>query len=122
MDLLFKTLQDWTDKDFGNSELNWDGRDASGNIIDNKKVLVLFEAKDQEKGLQHKVHNEKACFDPELSITTTSDCTQKVKGTIELLINFAGDAGFYEEKHGFEVRYYIDYDFYKADNFGKGVK
>lgn len=60
--------------------------------------------------------------DPELSITTTSDCTQKVKGTIELLTNFAGDAGFYEEKFGFEVRYYIDYDFFRADNFGKGVK
>ncbi len=120
--LLIRTLQDWTNQGFGKYELKWDGRDASGNIVDNKKILVLFEAKDQGKGLQHQEHDEDNCRDPLLIIKTRSDPVQVVRGTFKAQAILTGEAHGSGDVTGCEARYFIDYRLCKTERFKKGIK
>jgi hypothetical protein len=120
--LLIRTLQDWTSQGFGKYEIKWDGRDASGNIIDNKKMFVLFEAKDQGKGRQHQDHPGGVCRDPLLTIQTLPDQCQVVKGTIEIQAQVGGETYSPPDEAGYEARYYIDYKLFKVEKFGKGIK
>jgi len=115
--LILRTLKDWGWQDFGKYELKWDGCDRSGNIIDNKRVLVLFEAKDQGKGLRHESHDEKICCDPTISIRTRPEPGVTVKGALEVYSSFLGLSRGLMEKSGCEVRYYIDYSHIKTEIF-----
>ncbi len=119
-DLVIRTLQDWTDQDFGKYELKWDGRDSSGNIVDNKNIFVLFEAKDKDKGLLHAEHDKGSCKDPKLNIKITPEPNKKVKGSIEILTTVSGVNNF-GNSNGCEVRYFIDYAPLQTQKFDKGV-
>ena len=119
-DLVIRTLQDWTDQNFGRYELKWDGRDSSGNIVDNKNIFVLFEAKDQGKGLQHTEHDGGSCKDPELHIKIRPESTKKLKGSLELLTTISG-ANNFENKNRCEVRYFIDFLPFQTQKIDKGV-
>ena len=116
---LIRTLQDWTNQEFGNYELFWDGRDASGNFVDNKKMLVLFEAKDKDKGLKHQEHDEAVCRDPQLILKSSADLSQLVKGTFELVTVYSQKPSVSLAKTGCEVRYYVDYKLFKSENYDK---
>jgi hypothetical protein len=119
--LIIRTLQDWTSQGFGKYEVKWDGRDASGNIVDNKRMFVLFEAKDQGKGRQHHDHHEGLCRDPSITIKTLPDPFQFVKGTIEIQASLVGESCYPPDEAGYEARYYIDYKLYKVEKFEKGI-
>jgi hypothetical protein len=121
-DLLIRTLQDWTNQEFGKHELKWDGRDASGNIVDNKRIFVLFEAKDQGKGRQHHDHHEGLCRDPLLAIQALPDPCKFVKGTLEIQTSVVGETYNHPDEAGYEARYYIDYKLFKVEKFGKDIK
>lgn len=120
--LLIRTLQDWTNQGFGKYEIKWDGRDASGNIVDNKRIFVLFEAKDQGKGRQHHDHPEGLCRDPLLMIQTHSNPCNLVKGTLEIQTSVVGETYGFPNEVGYEARYYIDYKLFKVEKFEKGIK
>lgn len=120
--LLIKTLLDWTEQEFGRYELKWDGRDASGNIVDNKKVFVLFEAKDQGKGRRHKEHRKELCQDPLLEMQALPNVCHPVKGMLEIQISVGGETCRIPDEAEYETRYYIDYQLFKVEKFGKGVK
>ena len=120
--LVIRTLQDWTNQDFGKYELKWDGRDASGNIVDNKRLFVLFEAKDQGRGLNHQGHKEGSCRDPLLRVEVTPQTRGKSKGTIEVRTTLVGETQTSEDKTGYEVRYFIDYELFKTETFDKKKK
>ena len=120
--LIIRTLQDWTKQGFGKYEVKWDGRDASGNIVDNKRMFVLFEAKDQGKGRQHHDHPEGLCRDPLITIKTLPDPFQFVKGTIEIQASLVGESCYPPDEAGYEARYYIDYQLFKVEKFEKEMK
>jgi hypothetical protein len=119
--LLIRTLQDWTHQEFGNYELTWDGRDASGNFVDNKKMFVSFEAKDKDKGLQHQDHDEAVCRDPQLILKSSADLSQAVKGTFELVTVYSQKSLVIIGETDCEVRYYVDYKLFKTDLYKKGT-
>lgn len=43
--LLLRSVLDWEPLELGRNEVQWDGRDASGNLTDNRKVAVVIEGK-----------------------------------------------------------------------------
>ena len=120
-DLLIRTLQDWTNQEFGKHELKWDGRDASGNIVDNKRIFVLFESKDQGKGRQHHDHPQELCRDPLLMIKTLPNLCESVKGMLEIQASVVGEARNSQNEAEYEARYYIDYKLFKVEKFEKGM-
>ncbi len=120
--LLIRTLQDWTHQDFGKYELQWDGRDSSGNIVDNKKMRVLFESKDRDKGLQHEGHEEAACRDLFLSIEAGSGSLDLVKVTLEIRASLSDETPGIEGEDGLEVRCYVDYKPRETEKVAKGAK
>jgi hypothetical protein len=108
MNMVVKTLQDWTRQEFGKYELVWDGRDNSGHIVDNKKIFVVFEAKDQGKGLRHQVHDARDCREPVLEIASPPESARGTGGTLTIhgKITTGTRNG---EKAGYSVAYTIDY-------------
>jgi len=120
-DLLIRTLQDWINQEFGKHELKWDGRDASGNIVDNKRIFVLFESKDQGKGRQHHDHPQELCRDPLLMIKTLPNLCESVKGMLEIQASVVGEARNSPDEAEYEARYYIDYKLFKVEKFEKGI-
>jgi len=120
-DLLIRTLQDWINQEFGKHELKWDGRDASGNIVDNKRIFVLFESKDQGKGRQHHDHPQELCRDPLLMIKTLLNPCESVKGMLEIQASVVGEARNSQNEAEYEARYYIDYKLFKVEKFEKGM-
>ncbi|MFH2059849.1 MAG: hypothetical protein ABIJ59_13225 [Pseudomonadota bacterium] len=116
--LLIKTLQDWTQQAFGEYSLRWDGSDESGNIVDNKRVFVLFEAKDQKDGLQHQSHNEDVCRDPKITVETIPQTSEIISGNVEIKTSFKTEMMF-DCNIGAELRYYIDYELFKKEDISK---
>ena len=116
-ELLLATLQDWTEQAFGEHEVQWDGRDASGNIIDNKRVLIQFDARDQAFGCKHLDHDTDSCFDPELTITTEPETSSDVKGNLEITTSLTGGTDRPKQDSGCEVRYFVDHILLKKDKF-----
>jgi len=111
--LLLLTLQDWTEQEFGRHEAKWDGRDASGNIIDNKKVLIIFDAKDQAFEGKHQEHDARRCYDPKLIIEITP---QKIKGNLEIITSFSEGPDKLKWA-SYEIKYFIDYSLFKREVF-----
>ena len=107
--IILRTLIDWTNQEFGQYAVPWEGCDSSGNIVENKRILFLFEAKDQSKCLQHQEHDEGKCRDPLLKIETQPDSYQIVKGPFEIRTTLTGGEDNLGHKRGYEVRYFINY-------------
>ncbi|RJQ51143.1 MAG: hypothetical protein C4526_10810 [Nitrospiraceae bacterium] len=107
-ELVLRTLMDWTDQPFGEHKIEWDGRDASGNIIDNKRVLIIFDSKDQAFGGKHQEHDGQACSDPRLLIETDQR-PEGVKGKLDIRTSFSEGPDNIRWSAGCEVRYFIDY-------------
>ncbi|MBI5286019.1 MAG: hypothetical protein HY878_00315 [Deltaproteobacteria bacterium] len=118
--LVIRTLQDWTDQGFGRYELKWDGRDVSGNIVDNKRILVVFEAKDHCKHRHHLGHDIEVCRDQMLIIESKQD-TQKVKGIFKMRALLPPGTNGFGKRDGVEVRYFVDYKPFKTERFEKGT-
>jgi hypothetical protein len=116
-ELVLLTLQDWTEQGFGRHEVRWDGRDASGNIINNKKVLITFDAKDQAFGGKHQEHDARRCYDPKLIIETTPELTRKIKGNLDIITSFAEGPDRIRWDPNCEVKYFIDYSLFKREVF-----
>ncbi len=121
MTMVIRTLQDWKLQDFGKYELKWDGKDASGNIVDNKKIIVLFESKDKDSGLEHRGHDESTCRDPLLVVKTRPDSTVRIKGQFEICTTFLDETSRFLSREGIEVKYYMDYKLFQAERMEPGV-
>lgn len=119
-DLLIRTLQDWTPQGFGRYVLAWDGRDASGNIVDNKGIQVLFESKDRDGGRTHQAHEESACRDPQIHVRTDPDSSRPVKGRLEVRAGIVGTDGAFG-RDGLEARCYVDYKPAKTETAAAGA-
>ncbi|MBI5410250.1 MAG: hypothetical protein HZA14_12885 [Nitrospirae bacterium] len=117
--LILLTLLDWTEQPFGEHKVQWDGRDASGNIIDNKKILIHFDAKDQALGGKHREHDKLNCGDPKLIIKTNPETLRNIKGNLELRASFSDGPDRIKWSSGCEVKYFIDYGLIKKEVFQK---
>ncbi len=109
------TLQDWTDQEFGNYELSWDGHDSCGTMVDNTRILVLFEAKDKEKGLQHKNHDSQKCRDLSLTIKSVTNSQEKENRIEKIMVSATDGQPSYGESNGCQVNCYIDYKLHKTE-------
>jgi hypothetical protein len=117
MNLVIKTLQDWTKQPFGNYELKWNGRDSSGNIVDNRPLFVLFQAQDQIANRHHQNHDARACRDSLVTVERISDAAQN---SLEILAVLHDNAQTYKPASGGQVRYFVDYQLVKTEKFANG--
>ena len=120
--LILRTIQDWTDQDFGKYQTTWDGRDALGTLVDNKKALILFEAKDQGKGLQHGAHAPALCGDPQISLSVDQVAGGAVQGLLKIRAAISGGKPGFAHTSECQMRCYVDYAFFKVEKFQKGTK
>lgn len=103
-DLVLRTLLDWTHQEFGPHEVKWDGRDASGNIVDNRRCFIEFKGDDPK----HKKHDPSKCH--ELSLTILSPAQGgSISKLSDVRLKLKGDRA-YGQDDGYELRTYIDYE------------
>lgn len=116
--LLLRTIQDFTHNMYGKTyEVKWDGKDSSGNIVDNKKIFVLFEAKDQGNLKIHQKHSKDSCKDPRLRISRPK-MEDTVNGKLEIVAAFSESlVGL--NGGGYEGRLYVDYNLFYKVKFNK---
>jgi hypothetical protein len=117
--LVIRTLQDWTKQPFGHYELKWDGRDSSGNIVNNKPLFVLFQAQDQIGNRQHQNHDPRVCRDSLVSVERVKG-SKPVRGALEIRATQNENTPKPETENGCQVRYYVDYALVKTENSDKG--
>ncbi len=120
-ELVIRTLQDWTDQTFGRYRLQWDGKDASGNMVDPQMMFVLFEAKDRDRGRRHQSHDKTLCREPAILLKLQPDPHAAVKGELKIHAGLPPDPGPANED-GFEVRYYIDYQLFRTERYPAGCR
>lgn len=102
--LVLRTLLDWRRQEFGPHFVTWDGRDPSGNVVDNRGTLIAFEGDDP----QHRGHDSEGCHEPGLEFleppsgSVLSDLS-RVRAGITRDTPF-GRAG------GYALRCYVDYE------------
>lgn len=100
--LVLRTLQDWTEQGFAVHEVTWDGRDASGNIVDNSRCFIAFE----EDSRLHGKHPREGCRELELSVSGLSP-DGKAVSTERIRVSI--DEGAAPPPQGYGVRVYVDY-------------
>lgn len=70
--LLVRTLVDWRSLELGQHKIQWDGRDASGNLTDNRKILVVFQGdREHDGGIDHFRHEPQNCHDLQVAISSS---------------------------------------------------
>jgi len=116
--LVFKTLQDWTVSRYGTTySAKWDGKDASGNWIDNKGVFVLLEAKDDPDHRAHESHAPETCKDFEATIVAPASNLELAAGeSFRVEVKARGLTRFTEKMRG---RAYVDYLLVQEREFAK---
>jgi cytochrome c2 len=123
--LVLRTLQDWTRNRYGPVySVEWDGKDASGNILDNKNAFVLFESMDplgRGRAKIHLDHPKESCRDPELRIVSPR-AGATIRGGTTIAVVFSesprGTVGI--SAYDYEGRLYVDYSLVAKLRFRKG--
>ena len=88
----------------GPQTITWDGRDASGNLTDNRRAFVTFEGKTPN----HLHHEAQRCHD--LRITLVSDTTGELSsGGIPLVAKLVGDPA-YGGEDGYTIEVLVDWE------------
>lgn len=100
--LVLRTLLDWTRQEFGRHEVRWDGRDASGHLVDNRACRIDFRGDDpahlrHDPADCHELAVELEVPDPGLTITDLS----QIRGRI------LRDTAF-GRRDGFRLRAFVD--------------
>lgn len=123
--LVLRTLQDWTHSRYGTTYcVEWDGKDASRSIVDNKNVFVLFESVDPldlGRARIHIDHAEESCRDPELRIVAPkSGATIRGETTIAVVLAEPPRGTVGTSAAAYEGRLYVDYSLVAKQRFKKG--
>ncbi len=117
--ILLRTLKDWTHCKYGiNYKAEWDGKDASEHILDNKKVFVLFEAKYNGNLKTHQGHPEEICRDPIIKIISpkAEDTVSGKEKIVAILPKYNIDLS---SGTNFVGRLYVDYKLFHKISFNK---
>ncbi len=121
-DMVIRTLQDWTEQPFGRYQLHWDGRDASGNLVDNRKVFVLFESKDRDGGRVHQKHEKGICREPAILVEAQAGPHHVGKGEITIQAVLSQGESERADERSHEVRYYLDYRLHRKEKYPPGIR
>ncbi len=100
--LVLRTLLDWTHQGFGLHSVNWDGRDASGNLVDNRNSFISFEGDEPS----HLAHPAEDCHELGIEILSSAAGTEPDLSGITARLTRATQLG---RESGFSVRCYLDY-------------
>ena len=114
-DVLLRTLLDWVPLEHGRHAIRWDGRDASGNLTDNRKVFVAFEGKKPH----HSRHEVEKCHDLELTLVSKMS-EERPAGIFALAAKLVGD-GAYGDELGYTLRVFLDWEPWLEKDFPKGT-
>ena len=128
--LVLRTLQNFSSSRYGPVySVEWDGEDASGNVLDNKNVFVLFESNDRGgrgRADLHARHSPESCRDPELRIVAPGRGAL-LRGQASVVVAFpespngtAGASGDGYPGGSYEGRLYVDYALAAKVRFQKG--
>lgn len=115
-DFVLRTLLDWTHQEFGSYEVQWDGRDASGNVVDNTKCFINFEGDIPE----HKQHEPSRCHELRLKVLSPTEPQPLIRQLSEIRLELVGDCSYGEES-GYELRVYMDYQLVTKVDLGKEI-
>lgn len=136
--ILLKTLLDFEAKEAGSHELEWDGTDNKGNVLDPSMYKITVQAqplrdsewdeeslpwdpdphlreemilylKDQDKRVHaHFVHPKEKCQEIKVKITSPKN-GDTVKGKIKIVRELDESTRCYGAAHGHSARFYVDY-------------
>ena len=112
-DLVLRTLLDWVPQKFGRNEVRWDGRDACGNLIDNRKMLFIFEGDSP----LHQEHDPEKCHELRLRIISP-ESGATISRLSEISIKIRENSGYGKES-GYELRVYVDYSLVFKRSLGR---
>ncbi len=109
-DIVLRTIQQWTESHYDNKrkyQIEWDGKDATGNRIDPRQMVILFEARDSTNGGMHKTHSDQNCKDPELTVSAPKK-TGTIGGGVTFVVTLEGLPNTNGDASGYEARVYLD--------------
>lgn len=102
---VLRAILDWTHQEFGDHEVQWDGRDASGNLVDNTRCFIDILGDSP----QHREHESGKCHELELKIVSPTEPEAAIGNLSEIRLELVGDPA-YGGENGYELRTYVDYE------------
>jgi hypothetical protein len=102
--LVLRTLLDWTVQGFAVHTLQWDGRDASGNIVDNGRCFIAFEEHTQKHG----DHDPERCREMDVEVVYPDGPGARIRDVSEIEARLVR-GGYSPPGSGYRLRGYIDY-------------
>jgi len=136
--IVLKTFLDFEAKEAGSYEVEWDGRDSKGNILDPGMYRISIQAqpsrdsvtdeeslpwdpdphmreekilllRDQQRRVHaHFVHSQDKCSEIKVEITSPQN-NETVKGNVKIVREIDEATRGYGNHHGHSARFYIDY-------------
>ena len=135
--ILLKTLLDFEAKEEGTHELEWDGKDNKGNILDPSMYRISIQAQplrdseydfeslpwdadphmreemilcleDNKRVHAHFVHPKEKCKEMDVKITSPKN-GDTVKGKVKIVREIDESTRCYGAAHGHSARFYVDY-------------
>lgn len=101
--LVLRTIQDWVEREFQVYSLEWDGRDASENVVDNTRCFVTFEG----HAPVHEGHASSWCREPRVQLLPPRQGVIAHADLAALHVSVEPRAG--EPPPAYRLRGYIDY-------------
>lgn len=135
--IIIKTLLDFDELEAGTHELEWDGLDSKGNLLDPRMYRITIQAQplrgsideesvpwdpdphareekvmyiaEQEKRIHaHFVHDEDKCKEIKITITSPKN-GDTIKGKVKVVREIDASTRGYVAHHGHSARFYVDY-------------
>ncbi|UCG58965.1 MAG: hypothetical protein JSU70_05535, partial [Phycisphaerales bacterium] len=104
--LVLRTLVDWSERNVGKNSERWDGRDASGYLVDRQRCPCYFRIAGDSAA--HAAHDRSKCGDMLLQITESLPGTV-LSGHVVIRVTLAGMKQGYVAEAGGTLRAHVDY-------------
>lgn len=141
--IVLKTFIDFEEQEAGTYEVEWDGRDSKGNVLDPSMYKITIQAQPQRGSVEdedslpwdpdphlreekvmlletkkrvhaHFLHDEDKCQEIKVKITSPNN-NETVKGQVKIVREIDEATRGYGAHHGHSARYYIDYMLLQED-------
>lgn len=116
-EIVLRTLMDFKLLQLGRHDLTWDGRDASGNITENRMIHLVIEGMPKP----HLPHSREKCHDLKVTFLTPSGDKPTLPRTASIIAQIVGDPAYGPES-GYRMRGLIDWRPWFDKNYAKDAK